>query len=215
MVTRLDFSQRRHLMVEQLQRHGIVDRNVLDAMGSVPREMFVSDAYRNEAYADDALPIDANQTISQPLIVASMAETLNIRPDDQILEIGAGSGYAAAVMSRVAMKVYAIERQQRLVAICQRRLASLGFDNVLVRHADGIQGWPELAPFDGISIAAATSEIPLALMDQLAIGRCMVLPLETPGSGQELVRVTRTGTSQWVREFLCRVRFVPLLGGVC
>jgi len=199
-------------MVErQIARRGVRDQRVLAAVNEVPREAFVSDELAEFAYDDTPLPIEAGQTISQPYIVALMIEALRPSSDDRVLEIGAGSGYAAAVLSRAVANVYAVERHGELAAIARRRLAALGYQNIQVRHGDGSLGWAEHAPYQGIVVAAGGPSIPRALLDQLAIGGRLVMPVG-PARLQQLIRVTRTGETEYVREDLTDVRFVPLIG---
>lgn len=211
--TMTDFIAAREAMVErQLRRRGIRDERLLDAFRSVPREHFVSDDNRRFAYGDHPLPIEAGQTISQPYIVALMIEAAGIGPDDKVLEVGAGSGYAAAVISRIAREVVAIERQRELAELASRRLARLGYDNVRIVEADGTRGCPEQAPFDAILAAASGSHVPDPLVEQLAPGGRIVMPLGDPGSIQTLVKVTRGPAGKLITEDLGAVRFVPLIG---
>ncbi len=199
-------------MVERhLAARGIRDPRLLAAMGEVPRERFVAERLREFAYEDAPLPIAAGQTISQPFIVAEMIRALELEPDDRVLEIGVGSGYAAAVMSRVAAEVYAMDRHQELVDSARQVCRDLGYDNVHLRHGDGTLGWPEHAPYDAISVAAAGPEVPQPLLDQLAVGGRLVLPVGSR-QVQELVRIERVGEDEWRREELGGVRFVPLVG---
>ena len=195
----------------QIARRGIRDQRVLAALREVPREAFVCEKLAEFAYDDTPLPIEAGQTISQPYIVALMIEALRPAPGDRVLEIGAGSGYAAAVLSRAVAEVYAVERHGELAALAGQRLAALGHDNVKVRHGDGSLGWAEHAPYQGIAVAAGGPSIPRALLDQLAVGGRLVMPVG-PARLQQLIRVTRTGDTEFVREDLSDVRFVPLIG---
>jgi protein-L-isoaspartate(D-aspartate) O-methyltransferase len=198
-------------MVErQLWRRGISDERVLDAFRSVPREAFVGDAAEEFAYEDTALPIDEGQTISQPYIVALMVQALDLRPTDRVLEVGAGSGYAAAILSRLAGRVYAIERNQRLAEDARERLRQLGYDNVEVRAGDGTLGWPEAAPFDAILVSAGGPDVPQPLLDQLAPGGRLIIPVGSMRE-QHLLRIRRVG-DEWVRDDLGSVTFVPLIG---
>jgi protein-L-isoaspartate(D-aspartate) O-methyltransferase len=207
-----DRSRERRAMVErQIRRRGVRDERVLGAMNQVPREMFVSADLAEFAYEDNPLPIEAGQTISQPYIVALMIDALRPAPGDRVLEIGAGSGYAAAVLSRAVAEVYAVERHDELAALAEQRLAQLGYHNVHIRHGDGSLGWPENAPYQGIAVAAGGPQIPRALLDQLAVGGRLVMPVG-PARLQQLIRVTRTSETEYVREDLSDVRFVPLIG---
>ncbi len=195
-----------------LRRHGILDAAVLRAMDEVPREHFVTRENADLAYADQALPIACGQTISQPFVVAYMTERLAVRPEHRVLEIGTGSGYQAAVLSRLAREVVTVERYRTLADSARERLASLGFTNVEVVAGDGLEGVPDKAPFDRIVVTAAAEEVPEALLDQLAEGGIMVLPLGPQHDAQVIVMLTKT--KQGVdRQDLMAVRFVPLLPG--
>jgi protein-L-isoaspartate(D-aspartate) O-methyltransferase len=208
-----DFVRLRERMVErQIAARGIEDPAILDAFLSVPREAFVAGKYASAAYDDGPLPIEAGQTISQPYIVALMIDAAEIRRGDHVLEIGAGSGYAAAVMSRIADRVVTIERQADLVATARDRLHRLGFRNVQVVHADGTLGCPPQAPFDAILAAASGSHIPAPLVEQLAVGGRLVMPIGGARSNQELVKATKQPDGTVRTSTLCAVRFVPLIG---
>ena len=195
-----------------LRRRGIGDAAVLRAMDEVPREYFVEGQFLDTAYADQALPIACGQTISQPYVVAYMTEQLGVRSHDRVLEVGTGSGYQAAVLSRLAGKVITIERFRTLAEAARARLETLGYRNVEVRLGDGLAGAPDGAPFDRIVVTAATETVPETLIEQLAPDGIMVLPLGPHAGPQNLVRLTKTeeGTRQ---EGLIAVRFVPLLPG--
>ena len=211
--TLTDFTAEREAMVDrQLRRRGITDPNILGAFSKVPREAFVGPEYASLAYGDHPLPIEAGQTISQPYIVALMIQAAGIGPGDKVLEVGAGSGYAAAVISRIAGEVIAIERQRELVGVARERLGRLGYDNVEILEGDGTRGCPDQAPFDAILASASGSHIPQPLLDQLAEGGSIVIPLGNPGWAQELVKVTKRPDGEAVRENLGGVRFVPLIG---
>ncbi len=208
-----DFAHLRERMVErQIAARGIRDQDILNAFREVPRELFVAEKYAAAAYEDGPLPIEAGQTISQPYIVAFMIDAAEVRPGDRVLEIGAGSGYAAAVMSRIAARVVAIERQPDLVRIARERLHRLGCDNLLVIEGDGTCGSPDHAPFDAILAAASGSHVPPPLIDQLAPGGRLVMPIGDPHAAQELVKVTKRPDGTTSEERLCGVRFVPLIG---
>jgi protein-L-isoaspartate(D-aspartate) O-methyltransferase len=208
-----DFAVLREEMVErQIARRGVANRHILDAFRAVPREAFVPEGVRDFAYEDGPLPIEAEQTISQPYIVAFMIDAAGIAPGDKVLEIGAGSGYAAAVMSRIAEEVVAIERQPELAALARERLARLGYANVRVVEGDGSAGLAEEAPFEAILAAAAGSHVPEALKQQLSTGGVLVMPLGEPDAIQRLVKVTRRGPEDYEEEDLGPVRFVPLIG---
>jgi len=181
-------------------------------MRTVPREKFLPERLREFAYDDSPLPIEEGQTISQPYIVARMAEAAEVAATDRVLEIGAGSGYAAAVMSRIADRVIAIERHGELAALAEARMRQLGYDNVRIIQGDGSAGLAEAAPFDAILAAASGSHVPDMLKRQLAIGGTLVMPVGEPGAVQSLVAVTRTGEEVWQTDDLGPVRFVPLIG---
>ncbi len=199
-------------MVErQIVGRGIADPHVLAAMGEVPREAFVAAELAELAYDDSPLPIGFGQTISQPYIVALMIEAAGIGPGDRVLEIGAGSGYAAAVASRLAGRVHAIERHEDLADGARERLARLGYDNVTIRCGDGTNGWPEDAPFDAILVAAGSPAIRQPLCAQLAIGGRLVVPIGNAAL-QRLIRVTRRDEDRFETRDLGGVRFVPLIG---
>jgi protein-L-isoaspartate(D-aspartate) O-methyltransferase len=207
-----DDSVSRMQFLLMLRRRGIADAAVLRALDEVPREHFVDDACVNSAYADQALPIACGQTISQPYVVAYMTEQLAIEPRQRVLEIGTGSGYQAAVLSRLAREVISIERYRTLAERARMRLETLGYRNVEVRIGDGLAGAAERAPFDRIIITAAAENVPETLVEQLAEGGVMVLPLGPHDGTQRLVRLTKIG-DELKREDLIGVRFVPLLPG--
>jgi protein-L-isoaspartate(D-aspartate) O-methyltransferase len=208
-----DYAAEREAMVERhLKRRGIAELRILNAFLEVPREAFVAPEYAHLAYGDHPLPIEANQTISQPYIVALMIGAASIEPRAKVLEVGAGSGYAAAVISRIAGKVIAIERQHDLVEVARERLARLGFDNVEIVEGDGTKGWPEAAPYDAILAAASGSHIPAPLIDQLATGGSIVMPVGGPGWAQTLVKATKRADGTLEQSDLGGVRFVPLIG---
>jgi len=211
--TMTDFTREREAMVErQLKRRGITEPAILDAFLAVPREEFVAEQHAHLAYGDHPLPIEAEQTISQPYIVALMIQAAAVGPDDVVLEIGAGSGYAAAVISRIADRVIAIERQHRLVEVASERVRRLGYDNVEIVEGDGTRGCAEKAPFNAILAAASGSHVPEPLLSQLASGGRLVMPLGNPGGIQELVKVTKDEDGLLRQESLGGVRFVPLIG---
>jgi protein-L-isoaspartate(D-aspartate) O-methyltransferase len=194
-----------------IRARGVRDARVLAALSRVPREAFLPPELADSAYEDRPLPIEAGQTISQPYIVAVMTEALGLAPEQTALEIGTGSGYAAAVLAHVAKHVYTIERHAELADLAQERLARLGYTNVDVRCGDGTLGWAEHAPFDAIVVAAGGPELPRALLDQLSIGGRLVMPVGS-GRAQQLVRVTRVNEREYKREDLGAVQFVPLIG---
>jgi protein-L-isoaspartate(D-aspartate) O-methyltransferase len=204
-------TQRANMVEHQLRRRGIADRRVLAAMGEVPREAFVPGANERDAYADGALPLSHGQTISQPLMVAMSVEALRLEGDETVLEIGAGSGYQAAILSKLAKKVYAIEIIPELAANARRVLDSLGIDNAKIICADGRKGWPKGAPYDGIVVAAAAEDVPSALTEQLREGGRIVIPVGG-GWGQSL-QVSQKHGGKLETEELCRCVFVPLVHG--
>lgn len=207
------FTKSRHEMVErQLFSRGVRAPRVLEAMRMVPREAFLSQSLREFAYDDAPLPIEANQTISQPYIVAFMIEALDLKGGEAVLEIGTGSGYAAAVLSRIAAHVYTVERIAQLAEKAATVLSDLHYENVLVRHGDGTQGWPEYAPYDAIVVAAGGPMVPEALKQQLRIGGRLVIPVGKDQRIQELIRVTRLSETKYKTEDIADVRFVPLIG---
>jgi protein-L-isoaspartate(D-aspartate) O-methyltransferase len=208
-----DFSREREAMIErQLKRRGITEPMILDAFREVPREAFIAGKNVHLAYGDHPLPIEAGQTISQPYIVALMIQAAGIGLRDKVLEVGAGSGYAAAVISRIAGKVIAIERQHELVEVARERLQRLGYDNVEIVEGDGTRGWRDGAPYDAILAAASGSHVPRPLVEQLAPGGRIVMPVGDPGWVQQLVKVTKNDDGTLIQQDLGGVRFVPLIG---
>ena len=201
--------QRMLMVEEQLAARDIVDPVVLRTMRRVPRHLFVSERLQEYAYTDQPLPIDAEQTISQPYIVAFMTQALQLQATDRVLEIGTGSGYQAAVLAEIVAEVYTIEIIPALAQSARALLAELHYDNVEVRQGDGYLGWPEQAPFDAIVVTAAPDHIPPALVEQLKDGGWLVLPVGE--DYQELTRVGRQGGER-VEEILLPVRFVPMTG---
>jgi protein-L-isoaspartate(D-aspartate) O-methyltransferase len=195
-----------------LRRRGISDQGVLRAMDEVPREHFVADRLADSAYADRALPIACGQTISQPYVVAYMTEQLGVKAEHRALEVGTGSGYQAAVLSRLARQVVSVERYRTLAEAARQRLATLGYDNVEVILGDGLAGVPERAPFDRIMVTAAAEAIPQALIAQLKDDGVMILPLGPHSGSQRLVRL-RKEAGELRQEELIAVKFVPLLAG--
>lgn len=213
MPDRAPWNEERSLMVErQIARRGVSDPLVLDAMRRVPREKFVLPDFAHKAYEDRPLPIGAGQTISQPYIVAFMVEALRLQGGEKVLEIGGGSGYAAAVLAMIAAHVFTIERIPELAETARLNLASAAVANVTVRCADGTEGWPEEAPFDAILVSAGAPDEPRTLMDQMKIGARMVVPIGEDPTEQELLSIHRTAKDAFERTSLSNVRFVPLIG---
>jgi protein-L-isoaspartate(D-aspartate) O-methyltransferase len=212
-MNKIDFAKLRDGMVDlQIARRGVRSRLVLDAMRTVPREAFLPEPLREFAYEDAPLPIAEGQTISQPYIVALMTDALALEGGEKVLEIGTGSGYAAAVLSRIARNVYTVERIGQLAEKAAAVLAKLGYSNVHVLHADGTRGWPDHAPYDAIVVAAGGPEVPESLKTQLKIGGRLVIPVGADRRVQELLRVIRVSEDQYKTEDIADVRFVPLVG---
>jgi protein-L-isoaspartate(D-aspartate) O-methyltransferase len=203
---------RRQMVNTQLAARGIRDPDVLEAMSIVPREAFVPADQVQFAYADFPLPIGQGQTISQPYIVALMTEALELAPDEKVLEVGTGSGYAAVVLSRIAKEVYTVERHRKLARAAEARFRQLGCDNIHVHVGDGTLGWVEHAPYDAIVVTAGGPKVPDPLLEQLAIDGRLVIPVGGRPDMQQLVRVRRTSEQRYQREPLGSVRFVPLVG---
>jgi protein-L-isoaspartate(D-aspartate) O-methyltransferase len=204
---------RKRMVARQVSARGVNDALVLEAMQTVPREKFVPRRLRSRAYADAPLPISAGQTISQPYIVAFMVEALQLKGGERVLEIGAGSGYAAAVLAEIARDVYAVERIAELADKAAATLADAGYANVHMKHGDGTFGWPDAAPFDAILVSAGAPSVPPALNKQLKIGGRLVIPVGSTRFVQELIRITRRDETSFVAENLADVCFVPLIGG--
>jgi protein-L-isoaspartate(D-aspartate) O-methyltransferase len=208
-----DHAKLREKMVEeQIIARGVLDPAVLKAMRDIPREKFVPPEIREFSYSDNPLPIGEGQTISQPYIVALMTEAMEISPGDRVLEIGTGSGYAAAVLSRIALEVYTVERIKRLVRIARNRLKKLGYTNVHVLHGNGTLGWPQQAPYNAIVVTACGPEIPQALLDQLTAGGRLIIPIGPIPGFQSLIRVRKVSEKDYEQEDLGDVSFVPLIG---
>ncbi len=205
-------SQRtRDRLVQRLREEGITNNAVLEVIASTPRHLFVDEALASRAYEDTALPIGYGQTISQPYIVARMTELLLEVDPVTVLEVGTGSGYQAAILAQLVTKIYSSERIEALATQARQRFRQLGYRNIRVQHSDGSCGWPQFKPFDAIIVTAGGAEIPEPLLEQLAIGGRLVMPLGTQGS-QTLVSIMRT-PSVYERTDLEPVSFVPLLGG--
>jgi protein-L-isoaspartate(D-aspartate) O-methyltransferase len=197
-------------LIMTLRREGITDTRVLGAMERAPREMFVPPDLVDQAYDNIALPIGYEQTISQPLVVAAMTAKLDVGARMKLLEIGTGSGYQTAVLARLCRRIYTIERERRLLREAEQRFKALRLSNVVTWLGDGNRGWPEQAPFDRIMVTAAAPELPLNLVEQLAVGGLMVIPIGAGPDDQELVCIKRTGDG-FERERMFAVRFVPLV----
>jgi protein-L-isoaspartate(D-aspartate) O-methyltransferase len=199
-------------LIMDLRRSGVTDTRVLSALERVPRELFVSPPFVDQAYENTALPIGMGQTISQPLVVGLMTQALDVGDRMKVLEIGTGSGYQAAVLGRLCRRVYTIERHKTLLAEAEERFRALHIHNITAIAGDGTRGWPEQAPFDRILVTAAAGDVPQALIDQLAEGGVMVLPVGASAGDQVVVRVVkREGKVE--SERLLPVRFVPLVTG--
>ena len=208
-----DFAALRERMIERhIEGRGLDNPALIAAFRAVPREAFVSGDSAEAAYADSPLPIESGQTISQPYIVALTIDAAEIGPGDKVLEIGAGSGYAAAVIGQIARQVIAVERHHELVRIADERMRRMGYDNVVIVEGDGTLGCPEEAPFDAIVAAASGSHVPQVLLDQLKPGGRIVMPLGDPGSIQRLIKVTKHEDRTLEQASLGAVRFVPLVG---
>jgi protein-L-isoaspartate(D-aspartate) O-methyltransferase len=205
-----DWDALRQRMVEtQIRARGVTDDQVLAALRTVPRHLFVPEPHRARAYDDTPLPIGHDQTISQPYIVGYMTDVLDLRPADRVLEIGAGSGYQAAVLGQIVREVFTIEIVAPLAERARDTLSGLGYTNVHVRHGNGYLGWPEAAPFDRIIVTAAPAEVPQALVDQLAVGGLMAVPV---GRGEQMMTIVRKTERGVVTTETLPVRFVPMVG---
>jgi len=207
-----NLARARDRMVDiQIAGRGVRDPLVVEAMRRVPREQFVKPGFEEFAYDDTPLPIGEGQTISQPYIVALMIEAAEVKPGASVLEVGAGSGYAAAVLGQIADRVHAVERHATLAEAARKRLRKLGYDNIDLRAGDGTRGLPEVAPFDAILVAAAGVAVPRALKEQLAIGGRLVIPVGQLERHQDLLKITRRSESEYEEESLGAVAFVPLV----
>ena len=200
-------------LIMALRAQGIVDPRVLEAIEDTPRQIFVQDLFQERAFEDTALPIDCGQTISQPYIVGLMTQALEVQPRHRVLEIGTGSGYQAAILSKLARYVYSVERYRHLLTEAEQRFKALKLENIITRFGDGGEGWPEQAPFDRIMVTAASPAEPTALLTQLKPHGVLVAPVGA-GPVQTLLRYVADGQGGYRRETLCDVRFVPLLPGV-
>ena len=200
-------------LIMELRRQGITDTRVLSAIERIPRELFVPQAFQDQAYENIALPIKHGQTVSQPFVVAFMTAALEIGARHKVLEIGTGSGYQVAVLAKLCRRVYTIERYRSLLKEAEARFHALRLHNITTRVGDGSHGWPEQAPFDRIIVTAAAPAVPGALIEQLAPDGILVLPVARDRDSQEIVRIRRTSTGH-AEESLLPVRFVPLLPGI-
>ncbi len=203
-------AERQEMVARQIRNRGIRSLRVIEAMEAVPRHLFVAPEHSAAAYTDTPLPIGAGQTISQPYMVAAMAEALSLNGQERVLEVGAGCGYQAAVLSRLAREVIAVETQPLLAVGARERLMQLGFDNIRIEEGDGSLGWPAGAPFDAILVAAGSPSVPQPLIQQLSEGGRLVIPVG-PADHQELLRLTKK-EGKIIRESLFACRFVPLIG---
>ena len=203
---------RKQMIDHQLVARGLHDQSVLNALNTVPREEFIPSELIKFAYQDSPLPIGAGQTISQPYIVALMISALELKRQDRVLEVGTGSGYAAAVLAVIANEVYTVERHKILADTARTRLSQLNYANIQVRFGDGTLGWPEHAPFDAIVVAAGGPDVPGILKQQLSIGGRLVIPVGSSLQTQKLLRVRRISENEFQEEDLGKVRFVPLVG---
>lgn len=200
-------------LIMKLRRTGITDTRVLAAVEQVPREQFVEEAFLDRAYDDNALPIAMEQTISMPSVVAMMTQELGVEATHTVLEIGTGSGYQAAILSKLARRVHTIERHKPLADISRARFETLRLRNITPHLGDGSKGWPHAAPFDRIIVTCAAEEIPQTLLQQLAIGGVMIVPVGPHVAAQELLKLTRVAEDEVRKEQLAPVRFVPLVAG--
>jgi len=207
-------SQRtRDRLIERLREKGIKDERVLDVMRTMPRHLFVDEAMSSRSYEDSALPIGHGQTISQPFIVARMSEVLLSKGiPESVLEVGTGSGYQAAILSQLVPKVYSVERIIALQTQARERYHTLGIHNITLKHSDGLWGWPQFGPYKAIMVTAAPEKVPTSLLEQLAVGGMMVIPVGAQHGEQKLLLITRE-TDQFVEQELDAVKFVPLLNG--
>lgn len=199
-------------LLMELRRHTNANAHVLSAIETVPREIFVPSMFESQAYDDIALPIEAGQTISQPTVVATMTSALEVGDRMRVLEIGTGSGYQTAILSKLARRVYTIERHKELLQVAEDKFAQLGLSNVTAIAGDGTKGWPEAAPFDRIIVTAAAAKVPAELLDQLAVGGIMVIPVGDPSGNQILLRIIRDEDG-YSSQHMMDVRFVPLVEG--
>ncbi len=207
------FQEDRAKLALTLRRAGVKNQDVLKAIEKTPRDLFVPENFKRHAYDDTALPIDLGQTISQPLIVAMMTDALELHSRARVLEVGTGSGYQATVLSYLCRRVYTVERIKDLLSAAERRFRQLDRHNITTKHGDGYKGWPEQAPFECIMVTAAAPDVPRALIEQLAPGGRLVVPVGGGVVGQELIKIVKHEDGSTSSSDLCGVRFVPLLEG--
>jgi protein-L-isoaspartate(D-aspartate) O-methyltransferase len=203
---------REQMVARQIEGRGIHDQAILQAMRTVPREAFVMENYQKFAYDDTPLPIPGQQTISQPYVVALMIRALRLEAANRVLEIGSGSGYAAALLGQIAAEVHTVERLRQLVDFARDNLSNLGYANVFIHHGDGTKGWPDEAPYDAIVVAAGGPDVPQSLKEQLVIGGRLVMPVGGSERRQHLICLTREDEIDYRRTNLGAVAFVPLIG---
>lgn len=209
----MSLESRKIRLIMELRSQGITDTRVLSAIERVPREGFVPDSFHDRAYENVALPIGQGQTISQPAVVGFMTQSANVGQRMKVLEVGTGSGYQTAVLSRLCRRVYTVERHKDLLAVAEERFRAMRFHNITTRHGDGALGWPEQAPFERILVTAAADDIPGILVDQLGPGGIMIVPVGSNPADQQLVKLTKTADGAETEE-LWTVRFVPLVTGI-
>tara|TARA_R110000787_G_scaffold37246_7_gene94876 strand:+ start:806 stop:1450 length:645 start_codon:yes stop_codon:yes gene_type:complete len=200
-------------LVMELRQQGITDQNVLSAIERVPREIFIPEAFHDQAYENQALPIGHGQTISQPAVVGYMTQVLELEPRSKVLEIGTGCGYQAAVLSKLCRRIYTIERYRELLRDAEQRFRTLRLNNIVTRWGDGMKGWPEQAPFDRMILTAGARSVPACLFEQMSDNAILIAPVGRSGSEQTLRRWRRIDGGEWSEEELWPVRFVPLLEG--
>lgn len=204
----------RKQLISELRQKGIIDERILDAIMAIPRHYFMDEAFADWAYKDVPFKIEAEQTISQPFTVAFMTQLLEVSPKLKILEVGTGSGYQASVLSYLGAKVYSIERQPILHEKTSSFLSSIGFDRIRLLYGDGYQGYKRFAPFDRIIVTAGATEVPKPLLDQLMIGGILVIPVNLPDGGQEMIKIQKISEGQFSKTSHGVFRFVPMLPGV-
>ncbi len=202
---------RRRMIEKQIIQRGITDKRIIDAISRIPRHLFVEEALQSQAYSDFPLPIGEGQTISQPYIVALMTDAMELKGDESVLEIGTGSGYQAAVLSLLAERVFSVERVSKLASRARKLFDEMGLSNILIKIGDGSLGWPEHSPFDAILVAAASPDIPKALIEQIVIGGRLVIPVGSAFS-QELLKIVKKDDKTFVKTKLGQCRFVKLIG---